>query len=304
MKHNTIGTLFQIIGKVLLSFVFVLVISIPLSILWLIGLTAFVVWTEGWSTPEMLIHIVSTHPNLETGLMYVQFIAFLAVVPIMYGLFEKKKGWSLGWRDSEALVKVRDGSLLGAVMISIVFFLIWGLQGIDIKGGELDSDILLSQLSSFILFAFVAVNEELFSRGYLQGLIHYHFGTISAVLGSTLVFTLLHSLNPGALHHPVPLLNIFLVGILLSVSRIVTGSLWVPIGIHLTWNFFQGSVYGFAVSGLEVESVLTIEAVGPSFISGGNFGAEGSIVSSLVTLAALYWIWRRYTAAAKARRYA
>jgi membrane protease YdiL (CAAX protease family) len=145
-------------------------------------------------------------------------------------------------------------------------------------------------------FTAVAINEELFSRGYVQGLIKYHFNTKAAVIVSSLLFALLHSFNPGVFNNPLPLLNLLLAGVLLGVSREVSGGLWMPIGIHLTWNFFQGNVYGFAVSGLEVESVIRLEQTGNAIISGGSFGAEGSLLTSLILIVGTYGVYKYYHA--------
>ncbi len=88
-------------------------------------------------------------------------------------------------------------------------------------------------------------------------------------------------------------LHLFLHGILYAAAYLKTRSLWVPIGLHLAWNWTQGPVFGMHVSGMEVSNTL-LQAVptGPEILSGGAFGAEGSLLSSLVTVVLILWLWR------------
>ena len=81
--------------------------------------------------------------------------------------------------------------------------------------------------------------------------------------------------------------NIILAGILLGLLALKSGHLWLGIGFHISWNFFQGCVFGFGVSGISTPSVAVTELTGSPLLNGGAFGPEGSIVSTVVLLAAI-----------------
>jgi hypothetical protein len=69
--------------------------------------------------------------------------------------------------------------------------------------------------------------------------------------------------------------------------------LWLPIGIHFAWNFVQGAIFGVAVSGNEARGLLQSTLNGPALLSGGAFGAEGSIFAVIICLAAgIYFVWK------------
>jgi len=112
-----------------------------------------------------------------------------------------------------------------------------------------------------------------------------------AVIVLSSFFSVMHFDNPDA---TIPSsLNIFLAGVLLSVSYLKTRSLWLPTGLHLGWNWMQASFWGMGVSGYHVKwSVFSAEAQGADWISGGKFGAEASIFGTVVILIATYLIWK------------
>jgi uncharacterized protein len=83
------------------------------------------------------------------------------------------------------------------------------------------------------------------------------------------------------------LVNIFLAGILLGVNYIYTRNLWFGWLLHFSWNFFQGSVLGYNISGLTLQPVLTQEMKGADWLTGGQFGFEGSVVSAVLQLLAI-----------------
>ncbi|MCA0758732.1 CPBP family intramembrane metalloprotease [Paenibacillus sp. N4] len=224
--------------------------------------------------------------------IYLQMAVFMLAATLIYALFERKRGWSLGLKQPKGGAALRAGLLLGAVMISLSALLIWSFGGMEWEWIGFRSNVLRSLLDGFILFACVAVYEEFFSRGYLQGLIQYHFGSLTAIIVSSVLFTAMHSFNPGMTETPIPIINLLLVGILLAYTRKISGGIWMPVGIHFTWNWFQGCVYGFKVSGTElVPSLIRTTITGPVPISGGSFGIEGSYIATLITVLAIIAVW-------------
>ncbi|MNZ88491.1 CAAX amino terminal protease self- immunity [compost metagenome] len=123
------------------------------------------------------------------------------------------------------------------------------------------------------------------ARGYVQGLIKFHYGQNAAIVVSSLLFAIMHGMNPGTFDSPFPIINLTLAGVLLAVSREVSGGLWMPIGIHLTWNYFQGYIFGFQVSGTETApALLETTITGSQALSGGSFGVEGSFITTLILI--------------------
>ncbi|MEW6522933.1 MAG: CPBP family intramembrane glutamic endopeptidase [Bacillota bacterium] len=95
-------------------------------------------------------------------------------------------------------------------------------------------------------FALVGWAEELFFRGYCVTALNSGRGTLAAAL-SALAFVLSHGLNTNI--SSLALANIFVAGLLFAYMFLGTGSIWMPVGYHITWNYFQGPVFGLPVSG-------------------------------------------------------
>ena len=112
---------------------------------------------------------------------------------------------------------------------------------------------------------------------------------------SSLVFGILHLGNPNATW--VSVINICLAGLFLGLGMVLTGSLAIPIGLHITWNLFQGNVFGFAVSGIRIgATVIATETVANTWLVGGAFGPESGFVSILAMLlgSVLTVLWVRW----------
>lgn len=163
-------------------------------------------------------------------------------------------------------------------------------------------------LSGFILFFSVGIYEEMLFRGYalrnlaegLKGrLLNPRLALLLAYLVSSGVFGIFHLANPNATL--VSSLFIAFAGIFLGLGYILTGDLAIPIGLHMTWNFFQGCVFGFPVSGTtSPASFIAIQQGGPQVWTGGAFGPEAGLIGlaailfgSLLTLAWVRWRYRR-----------
>ena len=150
-------------------------------------------------------------------------------------------------------------------------------------------------VSMFCYFAIVAVGEEIMFRGVLFRWLDEKWGFWVAILVSALLFGIIHITNPGGTLWSSIAIAIE-AGLLLGAAYKWSGTLWVPIGIHWAWNFSQGNLFGFKVSGQEAgESLLQAQIEGADWLTGGAFGAEASVVAVGVGLLASAWfIYRIY----------
>lgn len=276
-------------GKIVLCLLITLIVAFPL-----VSVTFAYLWQIGVTDETLLFEQVSTDYVLTIVFGIIQAIAFILATIAVYLLFERRKGWRMGWQSLSRFAETAKGMLIGIVLISLAFASIWMAGGLRVTDFQWNDAVFRSTVLFTLLFAFVAVSEEFFARGYVQGLIKYHFGTWPALAVTSLLFAALHTLNPGAFAGPLPILNLFLAGLLLGVSKEVSGSLWMPIGFHFTWNLFQGSVFGFPVSGMQVASVVVLETAGSDLVSGGGFGAEGSVLTTVILLAGTILLYRLY----------
>ena len=129
---------------------------------------------------------------------------------------------------------------------------------------------------SLLVFALVGYQEELLARGYqLRNLIDGS-GLRWALFISSAIFALLHLANPGS--GWASTIGLLAAGYFLAFGVLRTGRLWLSIGLHIGWNFFEGTVYGFPVSGLDPFNLMLHAPAGPAWATGGSFGPEAGAV--------------------------
>lgn len=139
-------------------------------------------------------------------------------------------------------------------------------------------------LTTWVLFFLVAVYEEALLRGIVLGkLLDSGMLKLAALAISSILFSALHLFNP---HFSwLAFLNLFLAGIMLGASYVYTRNLWFPISLHWFWNWLQGPVLGYGVSGMKIDgSALTLRVSGPEMLSGGNFGFEGTLLCTVLMI--------------------
>jgi membrane protease YdiL (CAAX protease family) len=207
------------------------------------------------------------------------------------------------WRD------LGFGLLLGLVLMGVVFglesLLGWASIRGTIENGQPGLPFWQLLVDGLIAYVLVGVQEELFFRGFAiknlaEGLNLPHTSSRIAVLISYLLLSFLfgfaHAGNPNATL--VSSLNLGLTGLFLGLGFILTGSLALPIGLHIAWNFTQGYVFGFPVSGSDAQlSLLATEQAGPAVWTGGAFGPEGGLIGLGAVLLGmlLIYAWVRWT---------
>lgn len=181
--------------------------------------------------------------------------------------------------------KLLKGAAGAIGLLSISFAILYVTGAVKIVDLQLE----WVDLAGFLfLFLMAALAEELIFRGYMIPLIAKDFHFMVALLISSLAFAIVHIAN--AHFTWVAFVNIFLGGYLMAVIFYKNQDLYMPLGLHWFWNYYQGNILGFGVSGNEVESLLSIEMDGNEWMTGGEFGLEGSIITAILLLITSLWM--------------
>jgi len=225
--------------------------------------------------------------NLFLMVLIVNFSFFLSAW-LFRKFIDKKTFFSLGFQWEARFV--RTGLLTALGVIGIGSFLLWLIGDLKFIGAQFD---LASFMFNLLLFLIVATGEELFFRGYILNNLLQSFNKWIALAASALLFMLVHLQNPGATESLLPILSAFIGGILFGINYVYTKNLWYGICLHFTWNYLQGPILGYDVSGTTSKPILIHTLSGPPLITGGVFGYEGSLFCVLLSaLAIAILVWR------------
>jgi membrane protease YdiL (CAAX protease family) len=224
-------------------------------------------------------------------LMEVSIISILEIILVLVccRFIDQRPVTDIGFAWQPARRDALTGFLLGPVLLgagSLVLYVNGNLQwtGITFHGADF--------FTALVLMMLVAAGEELVVRGYLLRNLLQSFNKWMALGLSAAIFALAHINNPGI--HGIALLNLLLGGLLLGLNYVYTRNIWFAICFHFSWNFFQGPVLGYEVSGLPLQSILQQQLSGPGWLTGFEFGFEGSVVASVVILVAFVLLYRAY----------
>lgn len=137
-------------------------------------------------------------------------------------------------------------------------------------------------LGRLLLFLLMAVTEEIMVRGFVLGrMLSEGMNRFVALFLSSALFSAMHLLNPNFVL--LPFVNVLLGGCLLGASFLYTRNLCFPIVLHWFWNWLQGPVLGYEVSGMDSgETLLTLRLTGSELLTGGSFGFEGSLLCTVL----------------------
>jgi len=262
----------------------------------LLATTALVAIT-GTTLQQLETNPLPTISGLLTGsylwlMVLLELVISLICVAVFRHFVDRRSFMSLGWPLMGYINEALTGLLMGPGLMGLTAVLL-------LLSGHLEwTDIVFDPSSFFVSFGlmvFIAFSEELVFRGYILSNLLDSFSNKWIALGiSALLFACFHLTNPGM--HTLAFTNLFLAGLLLGVNYIFTRNLWFSFLFHLTWNFFQGPILGFRVSGLNLPSVLQADPKGDLFLTGGDFGLEGSILNtavSLISVLVLAWAFEK-----------
>lgn len=269
---------------------------------------------EQLSDPDTINDYIANQTWLMPVLQLAQLFVTVGVVWLAGHFLDRRKFTDFGLQLSrDWWIDFGFGLFLGALLMAAIFGVERAAGWITVTGSYVApqaSSFVLAILLALLSFVLVGFNEELFSRGYqltnmAEGFnwkrLGPHWAIAIATLLSSAIFGMLHLGNPNAT--AISTFNIFLAGILLALGYILTGKLAIPIGLHITWNFFQGNVFGFPVSGTSANSTtfIAIEQSGPDLWTGGAFGPEAGLIGIIAMLLGVLltvgWVYWRYGSA-------
>ena len=212
------------------------------------------------------------------------FVIILFLYIFWVKVIEKNALSSLGFVKRNWLKYLGWGIMFSLVQMGVIA-LIYQIGGIgSFELNELSLEPILFILGLFPFWLLQGGTEEVATRGWLLTRIAARTNLPLAIAISSSLFGILHMGNAGVTFLSV--LNIILDGVLAGLLFIYTDSIWLVVAQHGTWNYVQGNLLGFQVSGTGADASIFSFTMGsgPDWLTGGAFGAEGSIITTLVLL--------------------
>lgn len=252
----------RLLGQLALLLVTLVVFGIPLGIL----LVAFP--AVSWENIFFLDRTLT-------------FLAITVSVFVARRLLDRRSISSLGlvW-NRQAVRDLVFGFLLAGLLLGLVFLVEWAAGWLQFEGfaWHFDPWPVVFGWVGVLFFTFVLVGwqEELLARGYWLQNISEGLDLAWGVSISASLFALAHIANPNA--NLQSIVGLVAAGLFLSLGYLRTRQLWLPIGLHTGWNFFEGPIFGFPVSGLQFYRLIHHQVEGPVILTGGSFGPEAGLI--------------------------
>ena len=247
---------------------------------------------------EAYFRNVYDHPPVILGFQVERLVLALVVVSIFRRFLDKRSIGSLGFRFSPGWwQEFLGGFAYSMVGWGVIFALSLALSAATVVGFEWTTGnwgaVAGGLAYGLLLNLLVGFTEEIDARGYMLQNLAEGIRFWPAVIVSSLYFGLLHLLNPGA--GVTSTVGIFFAGVLLALGYYATGRLWFSIGMHAAWNFAQGPIFGFLVSGLNMGGLFQLQITGPDWLMGGGFGPEAGAlaVAVEVLMIVVLFVWAR-----------
>lgn len=205
-------------------------------------------------------------------------------------VIEKRSFSSIGFNKNNWLKKYSLGFLIGLAMMSIIVLILFPFGYITVEKNPIQPvgvSAIASVLVILLGWIIQGATEEIVTRGWLLNVLSTKYNIGVGLLISSTLFGLMHLTNPNVNY--IAVINIILVGLFYGLYVIKTNDLWAVCGMHSAWNFAQGNIFGFKVSGLDVSvgSLIDLNLVGSDFVTGGIFGPEAGITATFILLASI-----------------
>lgn len=259
----------------------------------LMGFSILILGVLGNLLLSALASITFSGILLLSALIVALAVSFSIIIARRY--LDRRTFISLGLQGNrQAIYDLLFGFALTGLMIGLIYLLEWVFGWLEVESFawqvESGGNLIASLVVVLALFALGSWHEELLSRGYWLQNLSDGLNQSLGVLISSALFALAHLFNPNL--SGLAFLGLFLSGLFLAYGYLRTRQLWLPIGLHIGWNFFEGTVFGFPVSGQYFYQLIRQTVSGPDIITGGAFGPEAGLILFPVLLlgaAAVFW---------------
>ena len=226
----------------------------------------------------------------ESLLLITGFVLIYVMLWLWLRFFEKRPFWTLGYETKNALIQYARGFLVGAVMFGATVGILAATNSIAFEKGDPTQQGLAALGGVVVVFIGWAVQggaEEVLFRGWVLPVLGARYRPWIGLLVSSLIFALLHGLNPGL--SAIALVNLVLFGVFAGLYAMREGSIWGISAWHGVWNWVQGNFFGFEVSGTNPSggTLLNLMETGKDELTGGIFGPEGGLAVTIVLLIAI-----------------
>ena len=200
---------------------------------------------------------------------------------IVRRFLDKRSFVSLGFKlDRFVLYDILAGIVITFILLGLIFVFLQALGWLQFKSFTWNINswrVILSQtLPYLMIFVLVGFNEELLYRGYYLQTLTSGRNLFWGLILTSMIFGMEHLSNPNATW--VGAVGDGLLGLFFAYGYIRTKQLWLPIGLHIGWNFFDSTVFGFPVSGWTIYSLIHFNLSGPEIWTGGVFGTEAGLI--------------------------
>jgi len=240
---------------------------------------------------SLVLGVEARHPGmvgyilLEGGML----LAVLTAAVIMLRL-ERRPFSDLGLSVKGHAKGLWYGFLMAVLLYLVGFGLSLVMGEVEVSGFQFRP---LDLLGALLFFGLVALFEEILMRGYILGhLLHTRLNKFLSLFISAALFAFLHIFNPEIAF--LPMINLVLAGMLLGASYLYTRNLCFPLSLHFFWNWIQGPILGYQVSGNNfMSTMLKLHMPEENVLNGGAFGFEGSLICTVLmivcTILIVWW---------------
>jgi uncharacterized protein len=233
--------------------------------------------------------------NFTLLTLFASFVLSVLLVVVFRKYVDRQNISSLGFEYKNHLTDAAIGFLLPVIILGSVTLILYFNNNLEWTDISFDPGEFLNGL---LLMIVIAVGEEMVFRGYILNNLMQSLNKGIALAISAALFALMHSNNPGV--DIMAMMNLLVGGLLLGINYIFTKNLWFSILLHTAWNFLQGPVLGFPVSGVRLQSILHSEVQGNILLTGGQFGLEASFLTGTLIVITVLMLNRIYQRSGKA----
>ncbi|MFQ6617682.1 MAG: lysostaphin resistance A-like protein [Fidelibacterota bacterium] len=239
--------------------------------------------------PQILITNGKEHLLLINGILSTGILVLISFVTLKFVDGRPFKLLGLNFY-SKWWLEFALGLAVGLFIIGLTFFSMLIFNFIQLTSLSMPINSIMGWGLFYMgLFLFAALSEEVMFRGYIFQVFVEGTNPLSGVIVISILFGLVHLMNPNA--SLISTLNLILAGAVLATAYLKTRGLWMPLGLHLAWNFSEGFIFSLPVSGINLRHALVeVETSGNSLFTGGDFGPEASIFASIFIILAIIFI--------------